>query len=110
MLVNLGRCTFMGQSIPSNFNSRRWHAVSVLTTPASCPMARALGTTRFLAQEAPRLPMPDCRGGDSCPCGYKHHADRRGQARRAEELTGLRRPHPGTDERRQQRGRRSTDL
>jgi len=71
-------------------------------------MARALATTRFLAKDAPRLPLPDCGAGHACPCAYKHHADRRRQARRIEELTGLRRPHGGK-ERRQQGGRRSTD-
>jgi hypothetical protein len=65
---------------------------------------------RFLANEAPRFPLNGCGAGKSCPCAYKHHVDRRGQARRAEELTGLRRPNPGAEERRQQRSRRSNDM
>jgi hypothetical protein len=65
---------------------------------------------RFLSGEAPLLPLPQCGAGSSCPCAYKHHDDRRGQPRRAEEVTGLRRPNPGPQERRQQRGRRSTDF
>jgi hypothetical protein len=72
-------------------------------------MARALGATRFLAEDAPRLPLPDCGAGAACRCAYKHHADRRHKARRAEELIGLRRPHAGK-ERRQKVGRRSTDI
>src|ERR1700722_17538543 len=88
----------------------RWHAVSIVTTQASCPPARALRGTRFLSDEAPHLPLTECIAGASCPCAYKHYADRRGPPRRAEELTGLRRPNPGAQERRQQSGRRSTDL
>src|ERR1700722_11033605 len=88
----------------------QWHAVSIVTTQASCHAARALRGIRFLSQDAPHLPLSECNAGVSCPCAYKHHADRRGPPRRAEELTGLRRPHPGAQERRLERGRRSTDL
>jgi hypothetical protein len=87
-----------------------WHAVSIVTTNASCHTARAMRSIRFLSHEAPRLPLPECGAGSSCPCGYRHYDDRRGQPRRTEELTGLRRPVPGSKERRQQRGRRSTDF
>jgi len=65
---------------------------------------------RFLSSEAPRLPLPGCGAGAACSCAYKHHRDRRGQPRRAEELTGIRRPVPGPQERRRQRGRREADL
>src|ERR1700722_12169547 len=88
----------------------QWHAVSIVTTQASCHTARALRGIRFLSQKAPRLPLSQCSAGDSCSCAYKHHADRRGPPRRADELTGLRRPHLGPRERRLERGRRGTDL
>ena len=87
-----------------------WHAVSIVATNASCHMARALATTRFLSREAPPLPLPECGAGNSCPCTYKHHADRRAHPRRAEEVTGIRRPRLGPDERRRDRGRRSSDF
>src|SRR5271165_4705517 len=87
----------------------RWHTVSIVTTQASCHTARALRGIRFLSDEAPRLPLTQCSAGGSCPCAYKHHADRRGPPRRAVELTELRRAHPGEQERRHQRGRPSTD-
>lgn len=73
-------------------------------------MARELTSIRFLSQEAPRLPLPQCSAGNSCPCVYKHHADRRGQARRIEDLTGFRRPIPESHERREGRGRRRSDF
>jgi hypothetical protein len=87
-----------------------WHAVSIVTTNASCRTARALRGVRFLSNEAPHLPLSGCGAGSSCPCAYKHYDDRRGPPRRTEELTGIRRPNPGPQERRQQRGRRSTDF
>src|ERR1700678_3291515 len=90
---------------PSDTGSHRslWHAVSIVTTAASCRMARGLGTIRFLAKDAPRLPLSDCNAGGACPCAYKHHTDRRHHARRMEELMGLRRPHSGKEGRQQAR-------
>src|ERR1700679_3682829 len=94
----------------SGFERVRWHAVSILTPPASCQTARALRGVRFLSNEAPHFPLTGCSLGASCPCAYKHYADRRGAPRRAEEITGVRRSNPGAQERRQQSGRRSTDF
>lgn len=86
-----------------------WHAVSIQAGPAGCAAARSLRTARFLSQEAPRLPLDYCATPDSCLCAYKHHSDRRAQPRRREELTGVRRTNYGAPERREQRGRRSSD-
>jgi hypothetical protein len=87
----------------------RWRAVSIIATESSCDAARALRTVRYLSAEAPRLPLPDCTCYSSCPCGYKHHADRRSYTRRKDELTGLKRTARLVNERRILRGRRSTD-
>jgi hypothetical protein len=86
-----------------------WHAVSILTEPASCAPARSMSGVRFLSPEAPRLPLSQCPTPESCRCAYKHYEDRRAQARRKEDRTGLRRPVTGAQERRRQQGRRSTD-
>ena len=96
--------------MPSSGRQSAWHAVSIVTTPSSCHTARELRAVRFLSNEAPRLPLPTCGAGSLCPCAYKHYDDRRGKPRRAEELTGFRRPVSGSAERRQARGRRSTDF
>jgi hypothetical protein len=85
-----------------------WHAVTIVTKSTSCEAARALRATRFLSAKAPHLPLPECTAPDSCPCAYKHHADRRGQPRRTSEVTGLKRGNV-TQERRGARGRRGTD-
>jgi hypothetical protein len=88
---------------------RQWHAVSIVSGPASCRAAQELRAIRFLSGEAPPLPLPGCRAGKECSCVYKHHEDRRAKSRRAEEVTGYRRPNPTSEERRKLRDRRSTD-
>ena len=90
--------------------STPWHAVSVVAGPSCCEAARTLSPTRYLSREAPRLPLPDCKSPASCSCSYKHYVDRRGQPRRKDDLSGLRRGgmHSGT-ERRTVRGRREDD-
>jgi len=89
----------------------RWRAVSILATESSCDAAKALRAFRFLSAEAPRLPLLECTCYDSCPCAYKHHADRRSYTRRKDESTGLRRAKPRVgQERRILRGRRITDV
>src|ERR1700722_19091205 len=86
-----------------------WHAVSIHLGSTSCVPARTLSAVRFLSPEAPRLPLKECPARESCVCGYKHHEDRRGQARRKEDRTGLRRLIAGDQERRTRQDRRSTD-
>ena len=86
----------------------QWHAVSVVPGPAACPAIKNLGGKRFLASEAPRLPLPDCSSAWHCKCVYRHYADRRGGARRIEERIGLPGPRVGV-ERREMRGRRADD-
>jgi hypothetical protein len=97
------------RSLPVYQKNTPWHAVSVVTTNASCNEARLLGRERFLSRDAPRLPLPQCGHPQSCPCAYKHHADRRRDPRRSEELIGIRRGNYVAPERRQLRGRRETD-
>ena len=89
--------------------SSPWHAVSIVTKSASCEAARSLRTTRYLSATAPRLPLDGCPVKDSCPCAYKHHADRRGPARRKDEATGLRRTSKVVQERRVERSRRNSE-
>jgi hypothetical protein len=87
-----------------------WHAVSIATKSTSCEAARALRTARYLSAKAPRLPLAECTTPDACPCAYKHHEDRRGNSRRTEETTGLKRGGKVAQERRVSRGRRQTDA
>jgi hypothetical protein len=69
---------------------------------------RKLGPKRFLADEAPRFPLPECSSAWRCKCIYRHFPDRRAGPRRAGERDGLLMPRIGA-ERRQRDGRRADD-
>lgn len=86
-----------------------WHAVSVTTEQFCCEAARGLLGRRFLAAEAPRLPLSECTSKDACSCKYKHHEDRRGTPRRKEDKSGLPGRNPNGTERRSVQSRRRED-
>ncbi|MBT8082136.1 MAG: hypothetical protein KJP08_10415 [Gammaproteobacteria bacterium] len=86
----------------------RYHAVSIHYAEGACAAAKALSGQRYLANEAPRLPLPDC-DAHQCRCYFAHHEDRRTQRdRRSPFGAGS---HGGTsgfrqDERREREERR----
>ncbi len=60
-----------------------FHGVSISSrNQVMCNAAAELHSRRFLADEAPRLPLDACLTPSNCHCVYKHFDDRR---------TGLRR-------------------
>jgi hypothetical protein len=67
--------------------------------------AQRLKGKRFLSNDAPTLPLPECVM--RCGCKYRHYEDRRGQPRRAEERGAP--PGRVSINRRRLRGRRVTD-
>lgn len=84
----------------------RYRAVAVRHQLLSCRAVQALDGKRFLASEAPSLPV---RGCDiwPCRCRYEHLSDRRVEERRS--LYGSRRnlvPHSVTADRRRSDRRR----
>ena len=88
--------------------STRYHAVSIHYAEGACAAAKALSGQRFLATDAPRLPLPDC-DASHCRCFFAHHDDRRSHRdRRSPFGAGS---HGGTsgfrqDERREPKDRR----
>lgn len=86
-----------------------WHAVSVVCGPGCCPPAVNLRDHRFLAAEAPRLPLEECSAPWRCACTYKHFPDRRARLRREADRGMFPRPRLGL-ERRRVLGRRATDI
>lgn len=58
-----------------------YHGVSLKLSANACDAAKALIGRRFLATQAPILPIAGCDLA-SCSCGYQHHADRRDGPRR----------------------------
>ena len=60
-----------------------FHAVSIDASDlAICNVAAELQSKRFLADEAPSLPLDACADPSSCHCVYKHFDDRRTGCRR----------------------------
>ncbi len=96
------RSTRMGGKEP-------WHAVSIVCGPVGCSHAVDLRDRRYLATEAPRLPLRDCSSPWRCTCTYKHFPDRRWGPRRETERGRFPRPRKGP-ERRLVPGRRCTDM
>jgi hypothetical protein len=61
-----------------------YHAVAIRLGKNPCEAAKALAGQRFLAKEAPRLPLVKC-DAERCGCAFAHHEDRRHEGRRAED-------------------------
>jgi hypothetical protein len=62
-------------------SSNRFHAVTIHFRQDACPAVRMYASTKFLAKEAPRLPLENCTA-PNCRCRYEHSDDRRTETRR----------------------------
>jgi hypothetical protein len=62
----------------------RFGAVEIHTRSGCCEAARALEGQRFLAMQAPALPLPGCTASH-CTCKFGKLADRRTEDRRLEQ-------------------------
>ena len=61
-----------------------YHAVSIRVGPSACLAAKTIEGKRFLAAEAPQLPLTECSSSENCACRFIHHEDRRsGRDRRS---------------------------
>jgi hypothetical protein len=89
--------------------NKKWHAVSIVPKGICCELVKSLRSSRFLSAEAPRLPLQECTMPSSCTCAYRHYEDRRGRARRADELRGIPRSRWTAEERRSKADRRLSD-
>lgn len=54
----------------------QYHAISVCCEDHACQAVQDIHDKRFLATEAPTLPLSDCDQAN-CQCHYEHHDDRR---------------------------------
>jgi hypothetical protein len=99
---------FKAKPPPPPPSTTQYHAVSVIPGNKACAAAYRFSGQRFLARQAPRLPLPTC-DARHCECRYKHHKDRRSSPRRSSDMGMMAGTFQGT-ERRRTRGRRSTDL
>jgi hypothetical protein len=85
-----------------------FHCVAIKPGQPSCEAVRAVGARRFLAAEAPPVPLPDC-DLPTCRCRYLHLEDRRQEVRRIGAGGMGRLDSPDWKERRRGHGRRRTD-
>ncbi len=85
-----------------------YQAVSVLACPRACATAGEVQGQRFLARQAPRLPLPGCDRPAACRCRFEKFTDRRTVQQRSpyNSLHGL---GYGGAEKRRNRGRRGSD-
>lgn len=89
--------------------SGNYQAVSIRFGARACEAAKKTDQERYLAMEAPNLPLPGCDRSSTCKCRYRHHPDRRETPRRDADF-GL----PGifwtaAERRDSARGRRASD-
>ena len=68
---------------PKKVADSTYHAVSIKFGKDACAAAKNMSGHRFLASEAPRIPLPGCDVA-VCECRFTHHQDRRtGKDRRS---------------------------
>lgn len=87
-------------------------SVSIQFGPSACPTVQGLTDKRFLAGEAPNLPLEDCNSAN-CSCKYMHHDVRREQDDDRRAHSSLRttlHETSGKPERRHGGRRRSSDV
>ncbi len=85
-----------------------FQAVGVIARSQGCPAVGAVQGVRFLARQAPRLPLPDCDRAASCRCRFEKFADRRTLVQRSPYNNATLFNIAGA-EKRGNRGRRSGD-
>jgi hypothetical protein len=86
-------------------------AVAIRPGANSCQAARAARGQRFLATEAPILPLESCNRCATCECTYAHFADRRrGPRRRTEGAPPKGAQISNREDRRSSRSRRAEDF
>lgn len=93
---------------PPRTQPSRYQAIAIFRGTNCCSMAHTFSEHRFLAREAPSLPLKGCTMPQSCQCAYLRFKDRRGESRRLDDFSAATR-RLRLAERRQSRGRRSTD-
>jgi hypothetical protein len=61
-----------------------YHSVSIRVGKNACAAAKEIVDHRFLAADAPHLPLVKC-DAERCTCAFAHYEDRRQEGRRAED-------------------------
>jgi hypothetical protein len=86
-----------------------FHAVSIKPGAYACTQANELAGERFLATEAPEVPLEGCTS-TNCECHFVHHTDRRtGKERRSPFTSGGMAAGTGKYEQERRQGERRDD-
>ena len=102
------RSTGSRSRTPIRTARKLFHGVSIHPDELNaCDAARDLENVRFLADDAPMLPLRDCSNPAGCRCKYQHYDDRRTEARRESDVGMPMKDHP--NDARSGVGRRVTD-
>ena len=67
-----------GSAQPASDRNTAFHAVTIEFQEDACEAARSMAGRRYLSEDAPKLPLPECDAAD-CKCRFVHHDDRRGK-------------------------------
>jgi hypothetical protein len=87
---------------------RPFQAIAIYRGVRACDLAKKFCDHRFLAKDAPPLPLAGCSMSSTCGCRYLKYKDRRGDSRRLVDFGSPARLLSGED-RRRKAGRRSND-
>jgi hypothetical protein len=87
---------------------RPFQAIAIYRGVRACDLAKKFSEHRFLARDAPPLPLAGCSMTSTCECRYLKYKDRRGTQRRLVDFGAPARIFSGED-RRKHDGRRSGD-
>lgn len=85
-----------------------YQAVGVVAGGQACAAACAVRGVRFLARQAPQLPLPDCDRQDRCRCRFEKFVDRRALMQRSPYAHFVAASFGGVDQR-HSHGRRTSD-
>ena len=90
--------------------STEFHAVSLKVGTYACDAAKKIAGQRYLASEAPKIPLAGCTAADDCACRFVHHKDRRtGKDRRSPFTSGGLAAASGKYEKERRQGRERRD-
>jgi hypothetical protein len=94
---------------PDADHGKRYFSAQIRCDTDACEAARNLRSQRFLAREAPSLPLDECDRKYRCKCWYRYGRDRRVDQRRCDDR-GVPVPSASRPIReRQGKGRRADD-
>jgi hypothetical protein len=76
------RATSPNRTTKATARFHPFRAVSVCPGTLSCASVKKLADMRFLARNAPMLPLQTCTRSQACTCRFRKYTDRRSDERR----------------------------